>query len=156
VERIANSIRSGGLAEVKAPRIKRLIQDVFDRTGKTDLEVLRELASDADRLRFLRSFHGIGPKTAACVLCFNMGRPVIPVDTHVHRVAGRIGLIDAKTGADAAHDELLERVPTGSEYSFHVHLIELGRSICRARAPQCGACPIREQCDYAAARHAGR
>ena len=152
VNQIADAIRCGGLAEMKAPRIKRLIQDVYDRTGATDLGLLRELPSDAERLGFLKSFHGIGPKTAACVLCFNMGRPVIPVDTHVHRVSMRLGLIGLKTTADRAHDELLSLLPAKDAYSFHVHLIEHGRAICHSRRPECGRCPVRARCDYAAAQ----
>ena len=148
VEIIADAIRSGGLADMKAPRIRRLARDVYERTGDTTLGCLREIESDAERLAFLKSFHGIGPKTAACVLCFNMGRPVIPVDTHVHRVSSRIGLIGPKTSADKAHDELLEIVPGELAYSFHVHLIEHGRSICHARKPQCPVCPVASRCQY--------
>jgi endonuclease III len=149
VNLIADAIRSGGLAEVKAPRIKSLIQDVHQRTGATNLDLLRDMATDAERLSYLKSFHGIGPKTAACVLCFNMGRPVIPVDTHVHRVSMRLGLIGAKTSADRAHDELLNLLPERDAYSFHVHLIEHGRTLCHARRPACPQCPVRGRCDYA-------
>jgi endonuclease-3 len=145
---IADAIRSGGLAEMKAPRIKGLIQDVHDRTGGTDLELLYGMPTDAERLSFLKSFRGVGPKTAACVLCFNMGRPVIPVDTHVHRVSARLGLIGAKTTADRAHDELLGLLSERDAYSFHVHLIEHGRRICHARRPACSECPLRMRCDY--------
>ncbi len=148
VEEIANAIRSGGLADMKAPRIQRLAREVYERTGDTTLDCLREIATDGERLAYLKSFHGIGPKTAACVLCFNMGRPVIPVDTHVHRVSARIGLIGPKTSADKAHDELLEIVPGAQAYSFHVHLIEHGRSICHARKPQCAVCPVASRCQY--------
>ena len=148
VARIADAIRPGGLADMKAPRIQRLIQEVYERTGATNLDLLREMHNDASALAYLKSFHGIGPKTAACVLCFNLGKPVIPVDTHVHRVAGRIGLIGPKTSADQAHDELLEIVPAQSAYSFHVHLIEHGRKICHARKPHCAVCPLTSRCDY--------
>ena len=149
VESIADSIRSGGLAEMKAPRIKGLIQDVFERTGSTNLDRLHAMRTDVERIDFLRSFHGIGPKTAACLLCFNMGRPVIPVDTHVHRVSLRLGLLAAKTTADRAHDDLLQLVSERDAYSFHVHLIEHGRKICHARRPDCDCCPLRTKCDFA-------
>ena len=148
VEEIADAIRSGGLADMKAPRIRQLAREVYERTGDTTLECLREIGSDAERLDYLKSFHGIGPKTAACVLCFNMGRPIIPVDTHVHRVSVRIGLIGPKTSADKAHDELLEIVPGELAYSFHVHMIEHGRSICHARKPQCAVCPVSARCQF--------
>jgi endonuclease-3 len=147
VETIADSIRLGGLANVKAPRIQRLVQDVVDKAGSANLDILYDLNDDHRRLEFLKSFHGIGPKTAACVLCFNMGRPVIPVDTHVHRVARRIGLIGERTSADKAHDELLEIAPPNKAYSFHVHLIEHGRRICQARRPKCAQCPVLSLCE---------
>jgi endonuclease-3 len=142
VKSVADAIRHGGLANVKAPRIQRVIQDAVDKTGSASLDVLTSIGDDHKRLEFLKSFHGVGPKTAACVLCFNMGRPVIPVDTHVHRVSRRIGLIGPKTSADKAHDELLEIAPQKKAYSFHVHLIEHGRRICHARRPKCPQCPL--------------
>jgi endonuclease-3 len=150
VEEIQDSIHSGGLAQVKAARIKRLLADVYESSGETSLEGLRAMETDSQRLDYLKSFRGIGPKTAACVLCFNLGRPVIPVDTHVHRVSARIGLIGAKTDANRAHDELLGLLPEAAAYSFHVHLIEHGRRICHARRPECRVCPVRERCDYLA------
>ena len=102
---LADSIRAGGLANVKAPRIQAILQDVYDRNGRTDLDHIRHWDDQTIR-DYLRSFHGIGPKTAACVLMFNLGRPVLPVDTHVGRVARRLGLIGPKVSADQAHDDL--------------------------------------------------
>ena len=105
VSDVAGAIRPGGLAQMKAPRIQAILQDVHERHGRTDLDHIRAW-DDEDIRAFLRSFPGVGPKTAACVLMFNLGRPVLPVDTHVHRVAGRLGLIGPKTTADQAHDQL--------------------------------------------------
>lgn len=148
VEEIANAIRCGGLADVKAARIKRLLEDIRARTGETHLDFLREWPCDEEIAGFLTGFHGIGPKTAACVLLFNLGRPAIPVDTHVHRVARRIGLVSPKADAIRTQQELQTLVRPEDAYSFHVHLIEHGRAICRAQRPECSRCPVRERCEY--------
>ncbi len=147
-ERIAAAIRCGGLADVKAARIKRLLKDIHERTGATDLSFLRDWTNNEEIARFLTEFHGVGPKTAACVLLFNLGRPAIPVDTHVHRVSRRIGLVGPKADAVKTQAELSSMVCPQQAYSFHVHLIEHGRKICHAQRPQCGACPVSERCDY--------
>ncbi len=147
VTAVADAIRPGGLADTKAPRIQAILQDVHARHGCTDLEHLREW-DDAAIGAYLRGFHGVGAKTAACVLMFNLGRPVLPVDTHVHRVAGRLGLIGPKTTADGAHDDLLALLEPSQVYSFHVHLIEHGRRTCHARRPQCALCPVQGECDF--------
>jgi endonuclease III len=148
VSRVADVIRSGGLAEVKARRIQRLIGDVIDRTGAANLDFLKQWSNHEQVIQFLKSFHGVGPKTAACVAMFNLGHPVIPVDTHVHRVASRLGLIAKGVSADLAHEELLKLVAPNDAYSFHVHLIEHGRQICHARNPDCSICPVATCCDY--------
>lgn len=154
VSRVADAIRPGGLAQMKAPRIQAILQDVHERHGRTDLDHIRAWDDGAIR-QYLRSFPGVGPKTAACVLMFNLGRPVLPVDTHVHRVAGRLGLIGPKTTADGAHDELQALLDSGQVYSFHVHLIEHGRCLCHARRPECPRCPLTRDCDaYQRAAHA--
>lgn len=148
VEQIAEAIRCGGLADVKAARIKRLLDDIRARTGATHLAFLRDWPCDEEIARFLTSFHGIGPKTAACVLLFNLGRPAIPVDTHVHRVARRIGLVAPSINAVKTQEELQRMVNPAQAYSFHVHLIEHGRAICHSQRPECPRCPVRERCDY--------
>jgi endonuclease-3 len=155
VNDVADSLRSGGLADVKAVRIQRLINVVVSITGNANLDFLRSWEDKHEILEFLKSFHGVGPKTAACVAMFNLGHPVIPVDTHVHRVASRLGLIGPKVSADQAHDDLLKLIPSESAYSFHVHLIEHGRSLCHARNPECGECPVSRLCRfYLANQHA--
>lgn len=146
-DEIAGAIRNGGLADTKAARIKALLGDILERNGSTSLDVLRQM-DDARAMEYLTSFHGVGPKTAACVLMFNLGRPVIAVDTHVHRVSLRVGLVAPRTTAERTQDELLELIGPDSAYSFHVHLIEHGRRLCHAGRPSCDRCPLAQGCDY--------
>lgn len=147
VSRVADAIRAGGLANVKAPRIQAILQDIYARTGQTSLDYLTAWEDEAIR-GHLRALPGVGPKTAACVLMFNLGRPVLPVDTHVHRVSQRLGLIGPQVGADQAHEDLLTLIDPNQVYSFHVHLIEHGRRICHARRPECPRCPVQAVCDF--------
>ena len=147
VTAVADAIRGGGLANIKAPRIQAILQDVYERSGRTDLDHIRAW-DDAAIQDYLRSFHGVGAKTAACVLMFNLGRPVLPVDTHVHRVSQRIGLIGPTVTADQAHDLLPRLLDDDQIYPFHVHLIEHGRHRCHSRSPACAACPLQGECDY--------
>ena len=154
VTQVADAIRPGGLAEMKAPRIQSILQDIHERTGTANLDYIK--AWDSDTIRdYLRSFHGVGAKTAACVLMFNLGRPVLPVDTHVHRVSGRLGFIGPKTTADGAHDEMQELLDDDQVYSVHVHFIEHGRRVCHARRPECAVCPVRTECDWYQAQALG-
>lgn len=147
VTAVADAIRPGGLANIKAPRIQAILSDVFERNGRTDLDHIR-VWDDAAIRDYLLSFHGVGAKTAACVLMFNLGRPALPVDTHVHRVSRRLGLIGPTVTADQAHDQLPRLLDDDQIYSFHVHLIEHGRRTCHARNPACGVCPVRAECDF--------
>lgn len=151
-EEIANAIRQGGLADTKAVRIKSLLGDIRARNSATNLDILRDMA-DGEAMEYLTSFHGVGPKTAACVLMFNLGRPVIAVDTHVHRVSIRVGLVAAKTSPERTQGELLEQIGPSGAYSFHVHLIEHGRGLCHSQRPACGACPLARGCDYFHEQH---
>jgi endonuclease-3 len=148
VDAIADAIRAGGLANSKAPRIKAVLETIHARTGATDLGFLKGMPTDEIQA-FLHSFHGVGPKTAACVLMFSLGRPVLPVDTHVFRVSHRLGLVPEKIGEARAHDALQAQVPDARVYGFHVHLIRHGRRVCVARGPRCGACVLSERCAYA-------
>ncbi len=147
VTAVADAIRSGGMANMKAPRIQAILQDIYDSIGQTSLDHIREW-DDVKTLVYLRGFHGVGAKTAACILMFNLGRPVLAVDTHVHRVSKRLGLIPAKASADAAHDLLPELLGEGQAYSVHVHFIEHGRRICHSQRPECGICPLQADCDF--------
>lgn len=148
---VADAIRSGGLANRKAPRIQDALEEIKDRYGSFSLDALDEMTL-ADAKQALVSIDGVGPKTAACVLLFALGRPALPVDTHVYRVAKRIGLIDERTTPVQAH-ETLESMMEGDAdrtYRFHVEMIAHGRTICVARRPKCPICPLRSLCEYAA------
>lgn len=145
VEHVAESIRSGGLAQLKAARIQTVLREIEERSGSLDLEPIRNW-TDEEVAVYLKGLSGVGAKTAACILMFNLGRPVIAVDTHVHRVAARLGLIGPKVGADRAHKDLLEVVAPEDRYSLHVHLIEHGRHTCHARRPLCRECPVVSEC----------
>jgi len=144
---IADTIRSGGLADAKAPRIKRVLEEIHGRTGATNLDFLADMPTDEARA-YLNGFHGVGPKTTACVLMFSLGRPVLPVDTHVFRVSHRLGLIAKRIGEAKAHDALEKLVPPERVYAFHVHMIRHGRRVCTAQRPRCGVCALAERCDY--------
>lgn len=146
-EELADSIRSGGLANQKAPRIQSVLRLIGEERGELDLSFLMEMPP-AEAKAWLSSFNGVGPKTAACVLMFSCGMPVLPVDTHVYRVSQRLGLIGEKTNADKAHDELEEIVPPNQRYTFHINMITHGRKICKAQRPLCEACVLREWCTY--------
>jgi endonuclease-3 len=147
ISRVAEAIRAGGLAGIKAPRIQNILQDIYERSGGTSLDHIK-CWDDAAIRAYLRSFPGVGPKTAACVLMFNLGRPVLPVDTHVFRVSHRLGLIESRETADGAHDRLQALLDDCQVYSFHVHLIEHGRRLCHARRPECPKCPAQSECDW--------
>lgn len=144
---VAAAIRSAGLANVKAPRIQAVLREVVARTGGLDLQFLQSLPPH-DARRWLTELPGVGPKTASCVLLFSLGVPLMPVDTHVHRVGRRLGLIPAHTSAEAAHDLFLELVPSDRMYPFHINLIRHGRNTCGARVPHCGACVLKDACAY--------
>ena len=144
---VADAIRHGGLANSKAPRIQAILGEVRAREGGYDLERLRSLP-DPQARAYLVSLPGVGPKTAAVVLSFSLGRDALPVDTHVHRVATRLGLIP-KTSAERADRLLHELVPPGLRTPLHVGLIRLGRQICLARSPRCRQCPLRDLCPAA-------
>ncbi|MEE8373932.1 MAG: endonuclease III [Dehalococcoidia bacterium] len=144
-EDIAESIRTGGLAEVKAVRIKQILGQILAQRGSLDLAFLQGLPLTEARA-WLLSLPGVGPKTAACVLLFSLGRPALPVDTHVHRVAKRLGLIDSGVSAEKAHEVLGAMVPSGEVYQFHMHMIEHGRRVCRAQQPRCHQCALLQVC----------
>jgi endonuclease-3 len=144
-QEVADSIRSGGLANVKAPRIQAVLREIDRREGGFDLEWMRG-ASDDDVSTYLSSLPGVGPKTVACVLAFSLGRPAMPVDTHVHRVAGRLGLIPPNASAERAHDLLAGIVPADRRLHLHMALIKLGRETCRAQKPRCSGCPLSSVC----------
>jgi Predicted EndoIII-related endonuclease len=146
--RLADVIRSGGLANTKAPRIQAILREVREREGAFDLSVLRALA-DADARTYLTSLDRKRPKTAAVVLSFALGRDAIPVDTHVHRTSRRLGLVPPKASAERTDRLLHDLVPDGLRTPLHVGLIRLGREICKAPTPQCRRCPLKDLCPTA-------
>jgi endonuclease-3 len=150
VEEIAEAIRSGGLANQKAARIKQLLHEMHEETGTLDLSWMHE--ADADKCReYLQKFHGVGPKTIACVLVFFLDKPAFPVDTHVHRVTKRLGWIRPQSGAEEAHKVLEAAVPDEYKLDLHVNLISHGRFICRAPGnggPKCNECFLKTLCAY--------
>jgi endonuclease-3 len=143
VEEIEDAIRPGGLAPTKSVRIKQILEAI----GDDDLLWLEHAPLDEAR-EYLCALPGVGRKTAACVLLFAFGRPDVPVDTHVYRVGGRLGLWPAKTPLVKAHDELARLVGDDGEFAYeaHVLLIRHGRRTCVARAPRCPDCPLRRIC----------
>jgi endonuclease III len=142
---VADAIRSGGLADSKAPRIQAILREVHEREGAYDLARLRAL-DDIQVRDYLMSLPGIGPKTAAVVLSFALGRDALPVDTHVLRVSRRLGLIPEKASAERADRILHDLVPHGLRTPLHVGLIRLGREICKAPTPRCAQCPLADLC----------
>ncbi len=151
VEEIEAAIALGGLAHTKAPRIKSILTALSSRTGAPDLGEL-DAMDEAEAQGYLVELPGVGPKTAACVLLFALGRPVMPVDTHVHRVAKRLGIIGEKVTADQAHPLLTKLAgpdDAAQVYAVHVGFVRHGRRICHARRPECGACPLAGACPSA-------
>lgn len=144
---IEEAIRPGGLGLIKAVRIKAVLDRIQRERGDLSLDFLDALPMEESRA-WLRRLPGVGPKTAACVLLFSLGKPALPVDTHVYRVAGRLGMLPPKVSVEKAHDILGGLVRARDVYRFHVLLIEHGRRLCKAQRPQCPRCPLRADCPY--------
>ncbi len=146
-QELISVIRPAGLANQKGPRIQKVLREITAQQGQLDMSFLNDLPVEEAR-QWLMSFQGVGPKTAAIVLLFSLGKPDFPVDTHVYRVTGRLGLRPAKMNAGQAHQYLADLFPPETYYAAHLNLIRLGREICHARRPDCPACPLQELCDY--------
>ncbi|MFM8320809.1 MAG: endonuclease III domain-containing protein [Chloroflexota bacterium] len=151
---VIDAIRPAGLAKQKGPRIQAVLRQITAERGALDLAFLAGLPAEEGR-EWLVRFHGVGPKTAAIVLQFSLGKPAFPVDTHIYRVSGRLGLRPANLTADQAHPFLERLFPPETYYPVHLNLIRLGREICQARRPNCPACPLQDLCDYARASAGG-
>jgi endonuclease-3 len=145
VNELADAIRPGGIADVKAGRIKKILADIEAREGSLNLERLHDL-TDEEVEEYLVELPGVGPKTAACVLVFSMGRAAFPIDTHVHRIAQRLGWIDPKMTAEAAHRTLAPAIPPQLRYDLHVAFIDHGRRVCKPRFPRCTECVLLDVC----------
>lgn len=144
---LIDAIRSAGLSKQKAPRIQNALKTIYEKVGDYNIDFLDEMPIDEAKA-WLTSMKGVGPKTAAIVLCFAYGRPAFPVDTHVHRTGKRIGFLPDKISADKAHPIMEAIVPPDDYYQFHIHLIQHGRDTCHARNPACERCPLTDHCDY--------
>jgi len=153
VRALADAIRVGGLADIKAPRIQHILRSLQAERGELDLSFLGDM-SVQDARRYLAGLPGVGPKTAACVLLFSLGKPALPVDTHVHRVVLRLGLAPPKASAERASEILEDILPQDAYYPFHLNIIRHGRTLCKAQRPLCDACALACECRYYAEREA--
>ncbi len=145
---VTAAIRPAGLANQKGPRIQQVLRGISAQRGSLDLRFLKDLPLEEARL-WLMKFKGVGQKTAAIVLLFSLGRPAFPVDTHIYRVTGRLGLRPEKMTVEATHTHLEKLLPPETYYAAHLNIIRLGREVCVARKPACQRCPLRELCKYA-------
>lgn len=141
------AIKPAGLANQKGPRIQQVLREITKERGSLDLSFLADMPLEEAR-NWLTKFNGVGPKTAAIVLCFSLGKPAFPVDTHVYRVAGRIGLRPEKMTVEQAHPHLESVFPPETYYAAHLNIIRLGREVCNARKPLCPKCPVKHLCEY--------
>jgi endonuclease-3 len=144
---VIEAIRPAGLANQKGPRIQQVLKSITEERGSLDLSFLADLPVEEAKA-WLTRFHGVGPKTAAIVLCFSLNKPAFPVDTHIYRVTGRIGLHPERMTLEQAHVHLERLFPPETYYAAHLNIIRLGREICTARKAHCEKCPIRNLCDY--------
>ena len=146
-EDVIAAIRPAGLANQKGPRIQQVLRAITAERGSLDLNFLAGLPVEEARA-WLTKFNGVGPKTAAIVLCFSLNMPAFPVDTHIYRVSGRTGLRPEKMTVEQAHPYLESVFPPETYYAAHLNLIRLGREVCGARKPNCPKCPINKLCDF--------
>lgn len=144
---VIEAIRPAGLANQKGPRLQAVLRAITLERGALDLKFLKQLPPGEARA-WLTKFHGIGPKTASIVMLFSLGLPAFPVDTHVHRVTGRLGLRPAKMSADDCHSHFEGLFPPETYGPAHLNLIHHGRQVCHARQPECGRCGLRRLCDF--------
>lgn len=149
VDDVIEAIRSGGLAQLKAQRIQNILGILTERLGNEPLTLDRlDQMPLEDALAWLQQLHGVGPKTAACVMLFSLGKSAFPVDTHVWRVTKRLGLLGPRETAKNAHETLRARIPPEWRHTMHINLIRHGRQICYARKPACFRCPLTAECRY--------
>jgi endonuclease III len=149
---IARAIRSAGLSNQKSGRIRDFVRWIKTTFGDYDLTPMRKM-TDGEITTLFTSVNGIGIKTVYVVMLFSLGRDVFPVDTHVHRICRRLGLMPEKATAERVHHLMAPLIAEGKSMSLHVNFLRLGRTICHARKPKCPECPLRKLCDYAAKRN---
>jgi len=146
-EEVIAAIRPAGLANQKGPRIQQVLREITLERGELSLDFLADMTLE-EGMAWLQRFKGVGPKTASIVMLFSLGKPAFPVDTHVYRVTGRLGLRPERMNADDAHQYLANLFPPDAYYPDHLNLIRLGREICHARRPNCPVCPLNDLCAY--------
>ncbi len=146
-EEVMDAIRIAGLANQKGPRIQNVLRQITEMRGELDISFLKDYTPE-EATKWLVQFKGVGPKTAAIVLQFSLDMPAFPVDTHVHRITGRLGLRPEKMSADKTHEHMEALLPPETYYAAHLNIIRLGREICDARNPNCPECPLQSLCDY--------
>jgi endonuclease-3 len=146
-EQVIAAIKPAGLANQKAPRIQNVLRTIYAERGTLEIDFLKDLPLE-DARAWLMRLDGVGPKTAAIVLCFAFNLPAFPVDTHIHRVGQRIGFLPEGISAEKAHPLMEAIIPPEDYFAFHLNLIRLGREICAARRPACERCPLQAHCDY--------
>ncbi len=146
-EAVIDTIRPAGLANQKGPRIQEVLRQITEERGALNLDFLYDLPPE-EAFAWLKRFKGVGPKTASIVLQFSLSKPAFPVDTHIYRVSGRIGLRPQRMSVEQTH-AFLAGLFTPDQYGpGHLNLIRLGRQICHARKPECPVCPVKDLCDY--------
>jgi endonuclease-3 len=142
---IVSAIRPGGLAEQKAQRIHEILHWIKEREGRVSLVFLKRMGFEEIK-KTIGTLKGIGPKTLHCLLLFGLGREAFPVDTHILRIGKRLGLLPEWMGAEKAHAWIVPFLPEGKTLSLHLNLIRFGRSVCKARKPQCDICFLKDEC----------
>jgi endonuclease-3 len=152
-QEVIEAIRTAGLANQKGPRIQNALKFITQERGELNLDFLKDM-SPSEARQWLTQIKGVGPKTAAIILLFSLDMPAFPVDTHIHRVTGRLGLRPENMNAEKSHEHLAQLFPQESYYAAHLNLIRLGREICVARNPKCPQCPLQDLCDYYAENYA--
>jgi endonuclease-3 len=145
---IASAIRKGGLAGIKSRRIKAILSKIKRKTGRLDLGFLNWMSLRGG-YDYLRSYKGVGPKTAACVLLFACRKPVFPVDTHILRIAKKLHWAKTQETAESFQERVQDLIPKGWVYSLHINMIAHGRGVCRSRLPKCGECVLIKLCPSA-------
>jgi endonuclease-3 len=146
LSKIKNAIRVCGLTNQKSRSIKNMLREMKKKYGKLSLRFIKKMKDD-DIYDELLQYSGVGVKTISCVLAFGLGRDVFPVDTHVHRVANRLGIANAKS-PDKTFQQLKDKIPKGKKFLLHTLLIRFGRKICRAANPLCGKCRLYDLCEF--------
>lgn len=145
---VARAIRSAGLANTKAPRIQTILRRIQTEHGRLSLAHLRRM-TNIESMDWLLALPGVGPKTAACVLLFGLGRDVFPVDTHIHRLCRRLGMVSHFTSAEKTQEQMTGEIPKGRALALHINLIRHGRRVCRAHRPRCDDCALAAMCPSA-------